>query len=66
MKLNNSLVWEGTPCRKHIVACLLFNRKDEALRSAETRVDIVGVGVILAADSQSTSESGYRASLWDP
>jgi hypothetical protein len=25
----------------------------------------VGVGV-LAADSQSTSTSGYRASLWDP
>jgi hypothetical protein len=26
----------------------------------------VGVGVLLAADSQSTSTSGYRASLWDP
>jgi hypothetical protein len=26
----------------------------------------VGVGVLLAADSQSTSASGYRASLWDP
>jgi hypothetical protein len=26
----------------------------------------VGVGVVLAADSQSTSASGYRASLWDP
>jgi hypothetical protein len=26
----------------------------------------VGVGVILAADSQSTSASGYQASLWDP
>jgi hypothetical protein len=26
----------------------------------------VGVGVLLAADSQSTSKSGYRASLWDP
>jgi hypothetical protein len=25
-----------------------------------------GVGVLLAADSQSTSKSGYRASLWDP
>jgi hypothetical protein len=25
----------------------------------------VGVGVLLAADSQSTSASGYRASLWD-
>jgi hypothetical protein len=25
----------------------------------------VGVGVLLAADSQSTSKSGYRASLWD-
>jgi hypothetical protein len=24
------------------------------------------VGVLLAADSQSTSKSGYRASLWDP
>jgi hypothetical protein len=27
---------------------------------------LVGVGVLLAADSQSTSSSGYRASLWDP
>jgi hypothetical protein len=26
----------------------------------------IGVGVLLAADSQSTSSSGYRASLWDP
>jgi hypothetical protein len=26
----------------------------------------VGVGVLLAADSQSTSSSGYQASLWDP
>jgi hypothetical protein len=26
----------------------------------------VGVGVVLAADSQSTGKSGYRASLWDP
>jgi hypothetical protein len=26
----------------------------------------VGVGVRLAADSQSTSKSGYRASFWDP
>jgi hypothetical protein len=26
----------------------------------------VGVGVLLAADSQPTSSSGYRASLWDP
>jgi hypothetical protein len=26
----------------------------------------VGVGVLLAAYSQSTSTSGYRASLWDP
>jgi hypothetical protein len=26
---------------------------------------LVGVGVLLAADSQSTSSSGYRASLWD-
>jgi hypothetical protein len=26
----------------------------------------VEVGVLLAADSQSTSKSGYRASLWDP
>jgi hypothetical protein len=25
-----------------------------------------GVGVLLAADSQSTSKSGYRASIWDP
>jgi hypothetical protein len=25
-----------------------------------------GVGVLLAADSQSTSSSGYQASLWDP
>jgi hypothetical protein len=25
-----------------------------------------GVGVLLAADSQSTNKSGYRASLWDP
>jgi hypothetical protein len=25
-----------------------------------------GVGVLLAADSQSTSKSEYRASLWDP
>jgi hypothetical protein len=28
--------------------------------------DVLGVGVLLAADSQSTSSSGYRASLWDP
>jgi hypothetical protein len=27
---------------------------------------IVGVGVLLAAGSQSTSKSGYRASFWDP
>jgi hypothetical protein len=27
---------------------------------------VVGVGVLLASDSQSTSKSGYRASLWDP
>jgi hypothetical protein len=26
----------------------------------------VGVGVLVAADSQSTNKSGYRASLWDP
>jgi hypothetical protein len=26
----------------------------------------IGVGVLLAADRQSTSSSGYRASLWDP
>jgi hypothetical protein len=26
----------------------------------------IGVGVLLAADSQSTSKSGYRVSLWDP
>jgi hypothetical protein len=26
----------------------------------------VGVGVLLAADSQLTSASGYRASLWNP
>jgi hypothetical protein len=26
----------------------------------------VGVGVLVAADGQSTSSSGYRASLWDP
>jgi hypothetical protein len=25
-----------------------------------------GDGVLLAVDSQSTSKSGYRASLWDP
>jgi hypothetical protein len=28
-------------------------------------VHIIGVGVLLAADSQSTSKSGYRASIWD-
>jgi hypothetical protein len=27
---------------------------------------ICEIGVVLAADSQSTSASGYRASLWDP
>jgi hypothetical protein len=26
----------------------------------------IGVGVRLAADSQSTSKSGYQASFWDP
>jgi hypothetical protein len=26
----------------------------------------VGVGVLLAADRQSTSSSGYRVSFWDP
>jgi hypothetical protein len=31
-----------------------------------TIASTVGVGVLLAADSQSTSASGYRASLWDP
>jgi hypothetical protein len=25
-----------------------------------------GVGVLIAADRQSTSSTGYRASLWDP
>jgi hypothetical protein len=40
LKLNNSLVWERTPCRRHLVACLLYNRKDRALRSSETIVDI--------------------------
>jgi hypothetical protein len=30
------------------------------------RIVGVGVGVLLAADSQSTSSPGYRASLWDP
>jgi hypothetical protein len=29
-------------------------------------VPYVGVGVFLAADVQSTSKSGYRASLWNP
>jgi hypothetical protein len=29
-------------------------------------VILLGVGVLLAADSLSTSSSGYRASLWDP
>jgi hypothetical protein len=27
--------------------------------------DGVGLGVLLVADSHSTSKSGYRASLWD-
>jgi hypothetical protein len=31
-----------------------------------TNILSFGVGVLLAADSQSTSKSGYRASLWDP
>jgi hypothetical protein len=26
----------------------------------------VGVGVLIVADRQSTTSSGYRASLWDP
>jgi hypothetical protein len=30
-----------------------------------SHIRIVGVGVLLAADSQSTSSSGYQASLWD-
>jgi hypothetical protein len=30
------------------------------------RLYIFGVGVLLAADSHSTSSSGYRASFWDP
>jgi hypothetical protein len=33
---------------------------------SHTRLPQPGVGVLLAADSQSTSSSGYRASLWDP
>jgi hypothetical protein len=28
--------------------------------------ELIIAGVLLAADSQSTSSSGYRASLWDP
>jgi hypothetical protein len=32
----------------------------------ETVAVYCGVGVLLTADSQSTSISGYRASLWDP
>jgi hypothetical protein len=31
-----------------------------------SKQDTVGVGVLLAADSQSPSSSGYQASLWDP
>jgi hypothetical protein len=46
------------PQRKHITS---------PLRAQHVNVDIGGgVGVLLAADSQSTSTSGYRASLWDP
>jgi hypothetical protein len=29
-------------------------------------LQLLGVGVLLAADSQSTSSSGYRVSLWGP
>jgi hypothetical protein len=35
------------------------------LSRLHTGYTLSGVGV-LAADSQSTSSSGYRASLWDP
>jgi hypothetical protein len=47
--------------RTAAVRCLLTN---ELLTHRLT--DRLGVGVLLAADSQSTSSSGYRASLWDP
>jgi hypothetical protein len=36
------------------------------LLSDQQKVLALGVGVLLAADSQSTSSSGYRASLWGP
>jgi hypothetical protein len=37
-----------------------------AFYDERTGLQFTGVGVLLAADRQSTSSSGYRASLWDP
>jgi hypothetical protein len=42
---------------------LSFARRPHSLRK---EVQGGGVGVLLAADSQSTSKSGYRASIRDP
>jgi hypothetical protein len=46
--------------------CMLLLHLAEPLWNYELRSTVVGVGVLIATDSQSTSLSGYRASLWDP
>jgi hypothetical protein len=46
---------------------LLYRRRRAAMYSIDRRTDSSASGVgVLTADSQSTSSSGYRASLWDP
>jgi hypothetical protein len=41
-----------------------LNSKSPVIQYFDNRITWTGVGVRLAADSQSTSKSGYRASLW--
>jgi hypothetical protein len=56
-KILYACVKEGCE-HSHTVCCEIL--KEELCGATK------GVGVVLAADSQSTSKSGYRASLWDP
>jgi hypothetical protein len=53
---------------KYLVGHVARMTKQNIFIDAGIHVLSSGVGVVvhLAADSQSTSSSGYRASLWDP
>jgi hypothetical protein len=74
--INNSSGCSGTPLyyrhkyytdTEHCVELIVFPQLPIVQLFVLLLTDSgVGVGVLLAADSQSTTKTGYRASLWDP